>query len=489
MEHRSDMRRAKIVATLGPATSSYENLRAIIDAGVDVCRMNLSHGTYDVHEAIYATVRKAAADSGRAVAVMVDLQGPKIRLGKFEGGPYYLEQGDIFKITTDEVIGTRELSGTTFKGLPQDVSPGDFLLIDDGKVKVRVLETDGTVVTTEVVVAGNVSNNKGINLPGVAVNVPALSKKDEADLRWGLKLGADLIALSFVRDASDITRVHEIMAEEGRKIPVIAKIEKPQAVDNLEEIIDAFDSIMVARGDLGVELPLEAVPIVQKRAIELSRRMAKPVIVATQMLESMISSPIPTRAETSDVANAVLDGADAVMLSGETSVGEYPIITVQTMARIVESTEVHGMERIPALGTKPRTQAGAITLAAAEVADFVEAKYLVVFTESGDSVRRMTRLRSSIPIVGLTPEPGIRNRMALSWGVESFLVDRVKHTDQLMVQVDDVLLGENMAEVGDKVVVISGSPPGKAGTTNDMRVHIVGEGHNPKKPDPDELDH
>ncbi|MCU1479625.1 MAG: pyk [Subtercola sp.] len=483
------MRRAKIVATLGPATSSYENIRAIIDAGVDVCRMNLSHGSYDVHEGIYATVRQAAEDSGRAVAVLVDLQGPKIRLGKFEAGPYYLEQGDIFKITTEDVVGTRELSGTTFKGLPQDVAPGDFLLIDDGKVKVKVLETDGTVVTTEVIVAGNVSNNKGINLPGVAVNVPALSEKDEADLRWGLRLGADLIALSFVRDAADINRVHEIMAEEGRKIPVCAKIEKPQAVDNLEEIIDAFDSIMVARGDLGVELPLEAVPIVQKRAIELSRRMAKPVIVATQMLESMISSPIPTRAETSDVANAVLDGADAVMLSGETSVGEYPVITVQTMARIVESTEVHGLERIPALGTKPRTQAGAVTLAAAEVADFVEAKYLVVFTESGDSVRRMARLRSSIPIIGLTPEPGIRRRMALSWGVDPYLVDRVKHTDQLMVQADDVLLGENMAQLGDKVVVISGSPPGKAGTTNDMRVHIVGEGHNPQKPSPDELDH
>ncbi|KQR22618.1 pyruvate kinase [Agreia sp. Leaf335] len=477
------MRRAKIVATLGPATSSYEDIRAIIDAGVDVCRMNLSHGTYDVHEGIYATVRKAAADSGRAVAVLVDLQGPKIRLGKFEGGPYYLSEGDIFTITIDDVLGTKELSGTTFKGLPQDVKPGDFLLIDDGKVKVEVVESDDRTVTTKVIVAGNVSNNKGINLPGVAVNVPALSAKDEADLRWGLKLGADLIALSFVRDAKDVERVHEIMAEENRRVPVIAKIEKPQAVDNLEEIIDAFDSIMVARGDLGVELPLEAVPIVQKRAIELSRRMAKPVIVATQMLESMISSPIPTRAETSDVANAVLDGADAVMLSGETSVGEYPVITVQTMARIVESTEIHGLDRIPALGTKPRTQGGAVTLAAEEVANFVEAKFVVVFTESGDSVRRMSRLRSKIPMIGLTPEEGIRNRMALTWGVESYLTERVKHTDQLMVQVDEVLLGKELAESGDKVVVICGSPPGKSGTTNDMRIHVVGSAHNPSKPE------
>jgi pyruvate kinase len=476
------MRRAKIVATLGPATSSYENIRAIIDAGVDVARMNLSHGSYDVHEAVYANVRKAAADAGKPVAVLVDLQGPKIRLGKFEGGPYHLAEGDIFKITIEDIIGNKEISGTTFKGLPNDVKPGDPLLIDDGKVTLRVLETDGTVVTTEVVVPGPVSNNKGINLPGVAVNVPALSDKDEADLRWGLKLGADFIALSFVRNASDIVRVHEIMAEEGRKIPVIAKIEKPQAVDNLEEIIDAFDGIMVARGDLGVELPLEAVPIVQKRAVELCRRMAKPVIVATQMLESMISSPRPTRAETSDVANAVLDGADAVMLSGETSVGEFPVITVETMAKIVESTEIHGLDRIAPLGTKPRTQGGAITLAAAEVADFVEAKFLCVFTESGDSVRRMTRLRSQIPVLGFTPDEAIRRRMSLIWGVESILVEPVSHTDAMFGQVDDEILAKKRANVGDKVVVISGSPPGIAGSTNDMRVHKVGDAHHEAAP-------
>lgn len=476
------MRRAKIVATLGPATSSYENIRAIIDAGVDVARMNLSHGSYAVHEEVYANVRKAAEDSGRAVAVMVDLQGPKIRLGKFENGPHELAVGDIFKITTEDVPGTKELVGTTFKGLPQDVAPGDFLLIDDGKVKVRVVETDGVVVTTEVIVAGPVSNNKGINLPGVAVNVPALSDKDEDDLRWGLKLGADLIALSFVRNAEDITRVHEIMAEEGRRVPVIAKIEKPQAVDHLEGIVDAFDAIMVARGDLGVELPLEAVPIVQKRTVELARRMAKPVIVATQMLESMISSPVPTRAETSDVANAILDGADAVMLSGETSVGEYPVITVQTMARIVASTEDHGLERIPPLGTKPRTQGGAITLAAAEVADFVDAKYVCVFTESGDSARRMSRLRFRIPMKAFTPDPAIRRRMALIWGIESFIVDRVTHTDEMYAQVDTVLLEKGLAEVGDKVVVISGSPPGIPGSTNDLRVHVVGDAINAVAP-------
>ncbi|WP_243063032.1 pyruvate kinase [Humibacter sp. RRB41] len=476
------MRRAKIVATLGPATSSYENIRAIIDAGVDVARMNLSHGSYDVHESVYANVRRAADDSGRDVAVMVDLQGPKIRLGKFEGGPYDLAEGDIFTITTEDILGNKEISSTTFKGLPNDVKAGDPLLIDDGKVTLRVLETDGVRVKTQVVVPGPVSNNKGINLPGVAVNVPALSDKDEADLRWGLKLGADYIALSFVRNASDIDRVHEIMDEEGRRVPVIAKIEKPQAVDALEEIVDAFDSIMVARGDLGVELPLEAVPIVQKRAVEIARRMAKPVIVATQVLESMITSPRPTRAEASDCANAVLDGTDAVMLSGETSVGEYPVLTVQTMARIIESTEDHGLDRILPLGTKPRTQGGAITLAAAEIADFVDAKYLCVFTESGDSARRMSRLRSKIPMKAFTTSEAIRRRLSLTWGIEAFLVDRVTHTDQMMGQVDDVLIGQGLAEVGDKVVVISGSPPGISGSTNDVRVHVVGDVHNEAAP-------
>lgn len=469
------MRRAKIVATLGPATASYEMVRAIIDAGVDVTRFNLSHGDYSEHEVRWANVRKAADDAGRPVAILVDLQGPKIRLGKFENGPHQLAVGDIFKITTDDILGTKEIVSTTFKGLPGDVKAGDFLLIDDGKVRVEVVSVDGPVVTTKVIVAGPVSNNKGINLPGVAVSVPALSDKDEADLRWGLQQGADIIALSFVRDASDVTRVHEIMAEEGRKVPVIAKIEKPQAVDNLEQIIDAFDGIMVARGDLGVELPLEAVPIVQKKAVALCRRMAKPVIVATQMLESMIENPVPTRAETSDVANAVLDGADAVMLSGETSVGKYPVVVVETMARIVDSTETHGLDRIAPLTAKPRTQGGAITLAAMEVAQFIEAKFLCMFTESGDTARRMSRLRPEIPMIAFATDPAIRRRMALTWGIRSSLVEEVAHTDLMYHQVDDYFLSNGLAEVGDKVVVISGSPPGIQGSTNDIRIHKIGD--------------
>ena len=470
------MRRAKIVATLGPASSSYDQLRAIIEAGVDVARMNLSHGSYDVHEQIYRDVRKAASDLDKPVGVFVDLQGPKIRLTKFKDGPVKLEKGATFKITTDEIEGDVNICGTTFKGLPGDVRVGDFLLIDDGKVKLRAVAVSDTTVTTEVEIPGLVSNNKGINLPGVAVNVPALSDKDESDLRWGLKLGVDMVALSFVRNASDIDRVHEIMREEGRKVPVIAKIEKPQAVENLEEIIDAFDAIMVARGDLGVELPLEQVPLVQKRAVELARRWAKPVIVATQMLESMISSSIPTRAETSDVANAVLDGADALMLSGETSVGSFPVETVSTMAKIIQSTEENGLSRIPDLGTRPHTQGGAVSFAAMEIAELLGSKFVCVFTEGGDSLRRISRLRSAVPVLSFTPNVQTARELSLVWGSKTYIVPKVTHTDAMFEQVDISVLEQGMCKVGDEVVVVAGTPPGVSGSTNTLRVHKVGTG-------------
>jgi pyruvate kinase len=470
------MRRAKIVATLGPASSSYDQLRVLIEAGVDVARMNLSHGSYDVHEQIYRDVRKAASDLDKPVGVFIDLQGPKIRLTKFKDGPVLLEKDATFKITTDDIEGDVNICGTTFKGLPADVNVGDFLLIDDGKVKLRAVEVSDTTVTTIVEIPGQVSNNKGINLPGVAVNVPALSEKDEDDLRWGLKLGVDMVALSFVRNSSDIERVQEIMREEGRKIPVIAKIEKPQAVENLEEIIDAFDAIMVARGDLGVELPLEQVPIVQKRAVELARRWAKPVIVATQMLESMISSSIPTRAETSDVANAVLDGADALMLSGETSVGSFPAEAVATMAKIIQSTEENGLSRIPDLGTKPHTQGGAVSFAAMEIAELLGSKYVCVFTEGGDSLRRISRLRSAVPVLSFTPNVQTARELSLVWGSKTYIVPKVMHTDAMFEQVDKSVLEQGMCKIGDEVVVVAGTPPGVSGSTNTLRVHKVGTG-------------
>jgi len=467
------MRRAKIVCTLGPAVESIEKITELIDAGMNMARLNLSHGSHDEHQKRLDLVRAAAKKANKAVAILVDLQGPKIRLGKFSSGPHELSRGDTFTITTDDIAGTKDKVSTTYKGLPGDCKAGDAIMIDDGKVSVQVVQVKGNDVITKVIQPGMVSNNKGINLPGVAVSLPALSEKDIADLRWGLKAGVDFIALSFVRNAADIKDIHKIMDEVGVKVPVIAKIEKPQAVENLQEIVDAFDGIMVARGDLGVELPIEDVPMVQKRCITMARESAKPVIVATQMLDSMISNSQPTRAEATDCANAVLDGADALMLSGETSVGDFPIDTVKVMARIIERTEEVALDQIPPLKHSPATKAGAITKAATEVGLTVGAKFLVAFTQSGDSARRMSRLRSPIPMLALTPEIGTYNRLALSWGVESLLTATVNHTDEMVMQVDTILIESKRVKIGDLVLIVAGSPPGIPGSINAMRVHKI----------------
>lgn len=463
---------------MGPAVESPEKVRELIAAGMNMARLNLSHGSYEEHQGRLDRVREAAKEAGKAVAILVDLQGPKIRLARFENGPHELARGDIFTITTDEVPGTKERVGTTYKGLPGDCKPGDFIMIDDGKVTVQVTEVKGNDVITKCIFPGAVSNNKGINLPGVAVSVPAMSEKDGDDLRWGLRAGADFIALSFVRNAADIKDVHAIMDEVGIHVPVIAKIEKPQAVDNLQEIVDAFDGIMVARGDLGVEMPIEDVPMVQKRCVELARDAAKPVIVATQMLDSMITNSRPTRAEATDCANAVLDGADALMLSGETSVGDFAIEAVETMARIIEKTEEQGLDRIRPLIHAPRTKGGAITKAAAEVGEVLNAKYLVTFTQSGDSARRISRLRSRLPILAITPEAGTYNRLALSWGIEPMISPMVKHTDDMVLQADRILIESKRAAIGEQVMIIAGAPPGIPGSTNAMRVHTVGDAVN-----------
>ncbi|HEY5184028.1 MAG TPA: pyruvate kinase [Actinomycetes bacterium] len=468
------MRRAKIVCTLGPATSTLDAIRDLVAAGMDVARMNLSHGSYADHEAVYRAVRQASDESGRGVGILVDLQGPKIRLGNFAGGPVLLSAGAQFTITTEDVPGTLDLVSTTYAGLPGDVTVGDRILIDDGKVAVEVVAVDGPRVVTTVIEGGMVSDHKGINLPGVAVSVPAMSEKDIEDLRWALRLRVDLIALSFVRSASDIDIVHDIMREEGVVLPVIAKIEKPQAVARLEEIVDAFDGIMVARGDLGVELPLEEVPLVQKRAVTLAREYAKPVIVATQMLESMIGASRPTRAETSDVANAILDGTDAVMLSGETSVGRYPTEAVRTMARIIEAVERETLVDLAPGQPRPRTMAGAICLAAARVGEAIGATSLVAFTETGASARRLAKYRSPIPLLAFTPTPSVRSQLALSWGIETFLVPSVTHTDDMVLQVDTALLDIGRCSVGDDVVIVAGAPPGIPGSTNALRVHKMG---------------
>ncbi|MEV7285822.1 pyruvate kinase [Streptomyces sp. NPDC093252] len=473
------MRRAKIVCTLGPATDSYDQIKALVEAGMDVARFNLSHGTHADHEERYRRVRKAADETGRSVGLLADLQGPKIRLGRFTEGPVLLERGDTFTITVEpDAPGDRDICGTTYHGLATDVTPGERILVDDGKVCLEVTAVDGPRVHTTVLEGGMVSDHKGLNLPGVAVSVPALSDKDENDLRWALRTGFDIIALSFVRSGRDADDVHRIMTEEGRRLPVIAKVEKPQAVDAIDDIVAAFDGIMVARGDLGVEMPLEQVPIVQKRAIKLARRNAKPVIVATQMLDSMIDNSRPTRAEASDVANAVIDGTDAVMLSGETSVGKYPIETVRTMAKIVEAAEEDLLAKgLPPLtdNNKPRTQGGAVARAAAEMGDFLGATFLVAFTQSGDTARRLSRYRSPIPLLAFTPDPATRSQLSLTWGIETFLGPHVDSTDAMVDQVDELLTHHARCAPGDTVVITAGSPPGVSGTTNLVRVHHIGE--------------
>ena len=482
------MRRAKIVCTLGPATDTYERVRELAEAGMNVARLNMSHGTREDHERVYDHVRRVASELGTAIAILGDLQGPKIRLGRFADGPVTLVEGDLFTITTDPIEGDVNRCSTTYEGLPGDVGPGDEILIDDGRVRLRAKDVTDTDVTCTVEIGGQISNHKGINLPGVQVSVPAMSDKDVEDLRWALRQGVDFVAVSFVRSADDAEPVRAVMHEEGILRPVIAKIEKPQAIDNLDEVMDVFDGVMVARGDLGVELPLEEVPLVQKVIIEKARRNAKPVIVATQMLESMISAPRPTRAEASDVANAVLDGADAVMLSGETSVGAYPIQTVRTMARIIESTEQHGQLRMASLTWKPKTKSGVICRAAADVAEAVDATYLVAFTTSGDSARRMSRYRSRVPVIAFTPDPVVRSQLAMSWGVETFTVPYVKHTDDMVLQVDKALLDIGRCDEGNQVVIVAGSPPGIPGSTNALRVHNMGDAINRVAPayhDPD----
>ena len=471
------MRRAKIVCTLGPATDGINEVRALVAAGMNVARLNMSHGSHEEQEARYRNVRQASDESGRAVGILADLQGPKIRLGRFSAGKVELVNGAKFTITIDEVDGTVNRASTTYKGLPGDVRPGDRILIDDGRVALQAVSVTDTDVVTEVIEGGFISNSKGINLPGVAVSVPALSEKDVEDLRWALRTGVDMIALSFVRNAADVKDVHAVMDELGIRVPVIAKIEKPQAVANLDEIVEAFDGIMVARGDLGVELPLEEVPLVQKQCVLAARVAAKPVIVATQMLDSMERATRPTRAEASDVANAVLDGADALMLSGETSVGLHPIHVVETMSRIIEHVEENALKSLPRLPKQDEADTPlAITWAANRVANMLGASYLVAFSETGTSARSLARHRGRTPLLAFTPHQRTRSKLALVWGVETFIVPPVHHTDDMVEQIDAALLSSGRATIGQKIVVVAGVPPGVPGSTNDLRVHKLGTG-------------
>ncbi len=468
-------RRAKIVCTLGPSTDSPERVRALVEAGMDVARLNFSHGEHSEHGRRFREVRQAAEAAGRNLAVLADLQGPKIRLGRFAEGKVEWRTGERVRITVEDIEGSHDRVSTTYKQLAADVRAGDRLLVDDGNVGLVAVDIEnGTDVVCDVTEGGPVSNNKGLSLPGVVVSVPAMSDKDADDLEFALRLGVDFIALSFVRSADDVKLVHQIMDEMGVRRPVIAKIEKPEAVERLEDIALSFDGIMVARGDLGVELPLEQVPMVQKRAIQICRDNAKPVIVATQMLESMINHSRPTRAEASDVANAVLDGADALMLSGETSVGTYPVQSVATMSRIITSVESAGVEA-PSLLHSPRTSAGALVKAAKDIGDALGAAALVAFTQTGDTMRRLSRLHPSQRLLAFSPDENVLRQLALLWGVEPHLVWMVKTTDDMVRQVDSALVQRGVCRRGDLVIVVAGTPPATPGATNTIRVHHIGD--------------
>ncbi len=448
-------------------------VEALVEAGMDVARLNFSHGEHADHEAAYQRVRRASVDTGRAVGILADLQGPKIRLGRFADGATVWATGETVRITVEDCEGTHDRVSTTYRQLASDARPGDRLLVDDGKVALVVDEVAGNDVVCTVVEGGPVSNNKGLSMPGMRFSIPALSDKDIRDLEFALKLGVDMVALSFVRSAGDAELVHRVMDRVGRRVPVIAKLEKPEAVANLESIVLAFDAIMVARGDLGVELPLEEVPLVQKRAIEIARENAKPVIVATQMLESMIDNSRPTRAEASDVANAILDGTDAVMLSGETSVGKYPLEAVRTMARIVSRVEQDSTGAL--LDHVPRTKRGVISYAARDIGERLDAKALIAFTSSGDTVRRLARLHSRLPLLAFVTNAELRSRLALTWGTETFIVPEADSTDAMIRQVDHALLELGRCERGDLVIIVAGAPPGTVGSTNLIHVHRIGE--------------
>jgi pyruvate kinase len=468
-------RRAKIVCTLGPSTDTPERTRALVEAGMDVARLNFSHGDHAEHGRRFHEVRLAAEAAGRNVAVLADLQGPKIRLGRFADGPVDWLTGERVRITIEECEGTHDRVSTTYKHLADDVRPGDRLLVDDGNVALVVVEIEnGTDVVCDVTEGGRVSNNKGLSLPGVAVSVPALSEKDAEDLEFALRLGVDFVALSFVRAPEDVKLVQQVMTSVGIHRPVIAKIEKPEAVERLAEIVLAFNGVMIARGDLGVEMPLEQVPVVQKRAVQICRDNAKPVIVATQMLESMITHSRPTRAEASDVANAVLDGADAVMLSGETSIGNYPIEAVATMSRIISTVESSG-SLAPELQHVPRTSGGAIVKAAKDIGDALGAVALVAFSQTGDTARRLSRLHPGQRLLVFTPDENVHRQMALQWGAEAHLTWTVRTTDEMVRQVDSALVQRGVCHLDDLVIIVAGTPPTTPGATNTIRLHHIGD--------------
>ena len=472
------MRRAKIVATLGPASSTSEQLDQLLGAGLDIARVNFSHGTHADHKATLEILRAVSGVRGRAVAVLGDLQGPKIRTGPLKSGRAgaILVRGAELTITTEgELLGDEKLVSTTYPFLAQDVKPGERILIDDGLLELRVISTDGVRVRTEVVEGGVLGQHKGINLPGVKLRADALSEKDKADLAFGLAAGIDAVALSFVRTADDVHKCRAEMEKSGRVVPIIAKLEKPEAIDNLDAIIAAADGLMVARGDLGVEIPPERVPVLQKLICRKGNEAGKMVIIATQMLNSMIEHPRPTRAEASDVANGIWDGADAVMLSGETASGRFPLASVQMMNRIIIEAEAVGRPSPPHHMTlsPPAATAAVMSAAACQAAEASGAVAICCFTLSGSTAQQVANFRPKVPVIAFSPEQHIRRRCALYWGVVPKIMAPVENADKMAELVATRLVADGMARPGDRLIIVHGSPLGVPGKTNSIRVHRV----------------
>lgn len=471
------MRRTKIVCTIGPASESVEVLKQMMLAGMNVARLNFSHGTHEDHAKRIAAIRQAASEVGKNIAIMLDTKGPEIRLKKFANPPVTLEPGQKFTLTTREVLGDNTIVSVTYMDLPNDVKPGSMIAVADGLIALEVESVEGGDVHCRVINGGQLSNQKGVNLPGVNVNLPSITDKDIADIHFGLEQGVDFIAASFIRKASDVIAIRQIVEEYGAEIDIIAKIESRQGVDNLEDIINVADGVMVARGDLGVEVPAEEVPVLQKTMIEICNRLGKPVITATQMLESMTQNPRPTRAEASDVANAIFDGTDAIMLSGETAAGKYPVVTVETMARIAQRAEkaVNFDDLLETRGAAiQRTVTDGISHAVCSVARDLGVSAIVTATASGHTARMIAKYRPKVPVIAVTPRANVLRKLALVWGVEPLLIGDVKGTDEMINTSVDATLAAGLISAGDLVVITAGVPVGVHGTTNMMKVHTVG---------------
>jgi len=473
-------RRTKIVCTLGPATSDRETIRNLIDAGMDVARMNFSHGTHEEHRERVRQVRAAAQEAGRVVAILQDLQGPKIRVGEMKNGEVMLEEGQALTIVTDaEVEGTAERIYVDYETLPKDASPGGRILIDDGLLELKITDIEGAEIRTRVVEGGPLRSRKGVNLPNIQTTAPSMTEKDREDLELGLELDVDMIALSFVRERSDVEALTQRIDEAGKNIGVIAKIEKPEAVRNIDDILDAVHGIMVARGDLGIEMPMEDVPSTQKDLISRGMSTARPVITATQMLESMVENPRPTRAEASDVANAVLDGSDAVMLSAETAVGSNPVRVVEVMDQIIRKAEAHWHEHRPSLAMTPgrleksENVTESVSYTACRLAEQVGAEAVCCLTNSGATARSIARHRPSMPIYAFTDDERVVGQLSVLWGTETFHIPFQQDTDQGIARVHSVLRNEDLVDPGDHVVLTVGMPLPAKGRTNTVHVSRV----------------